>query len=364
MASITTKKGKNGTTYYIVYSYKEFCSSGKYKYKIKWLYAGKTKNEASEYLRQFNKEYKYERKKFNEHKAKLFETYVSEEFLPWSKSNKSPKTHAMTEGSLRRFVCFFGNIYLDEVNIKMIEMFIMERKKKCSNRTVNIDLTYLSQALKKAVDWDYLKKNVATNIKKLKETSGRVRFFSREEINKLLSAANPYLKRLLLVGLLTGLRHGEILSIHMDNIDFDNKVIHIVNTGEFETKNRKNRSIPIHPKLEIELRKYINTWIDSTNMQELPRTRDQRNYLFCDRKGNKLQSFRKAYNRLLESLDITDATIHTMRHTYASHLTMNGVMIRTVQDLLGHHSVKVTEKYAHLSDNYKQQAVLSLSYPL
>ncbi len=57
-----------------------------------------------------------------------------------------------------------------------------------------------------------------------------------------------------------------------------------------------------------------------------------------------------------------DATIHTMRHTYASHLAMGGVGIRTIQELLGHSSIAVTEIYSHLTEGHKQAAVGGLVY--
>jgi len=97
-------------------------------------------------------------------------------------------------------------------------------------------------------------------------------------------------------------------------------------------------------------------------MISFQRTKEQEVYLFCDEKGQKIKGFRKAYTRLLKKVGIKNATIHTMRHTYASHLVMNGVDLKTVQELLGHHSTSLTERYAHLSDKHKQKAVQLLQY--
>lgn len=362
MATLRVIDGVKGKTYYLIYSFAEYSNKGKKEFKIKWLKAGKTKAEAEEFQRQFNREYNNNREQFNKHESIKFHDFVNNEFLPWSKAHKAKKTHEMTESALTRFMNYFGNLNIEDITVRKIERYVVWRKEKCSNRTVNIDITYLSQCLKKAMQWQYLKENPVTHVQKLKESSGRVRYFSLEEVRDILANANPYLKRFIMVGLLTGMRHGEILNLKIRQIDMVQNVIHVVNTGEFSTKNRKDRDIPIPTQLKEELESYMATWVDPADLKVYPRTQEQKIYLFCNRIGGKMQSCRKAYDRLLDSLAVEDATIHTMRHTYASHLVMSNVSLRVVQDLLGHHSIKVTEKYAHLSDSYKQQAVLMLGY--
>jgi site-specific recombinase XerD len=55
-------------------------------------------------------------------------------------------------------------------------------------------------------------------------------------------------------------------------------------------------------------------------------------------------------------------TVHMLRHTYASHLVMNGVDLRTVQELLGHSSIKTTQRYAHLAPDHLQDAIKKISF--
>ena len=75
-----------------------------------------------------------------------------------------------------------------------------------------------------------------------------------------------------------------------------------------------------------------------------------------------IKSFKTSYNNLICLSEIKHATIHTMRHTFASHLVMKGVSIRTVQELLGHSSISVTEMYSHLSTGFKKQEIDLLDY--
>ena len=79
--------------------------------------------------------------------------------------------------------------------------------------------------------------------------------------------------------------------------------------------------------------------------------------MFCRKDGSRILSTKKCYERLLEATGIANATIHTLRHTYASHLVMNEIDIRIVQELLGHQSIAMTMRYAHLSDQFKQNEV-------
>jgi len=116
------------------------------------------------------------------------------------------------------------------------------------------------------------------------------------------------------------------------------------------------------PTFKTKLAEYMQTWVEPSNMQIYPRTAKQQKYLFCNRSGEKIKSFRKTFNSMVDKLGIENVTIHTMRHTYASHMVMKNVNMKVVQEFLGHHSVKVTERYAHLSNAYKQQAVANFAY--
>ena len=80
--------------------------------------------------------------------------------------------------------------------------------------------------------------------------------------------------------------------------------------------------------------------------------------LLCNKDGHPIKSFKTSYNHLIRLADIKHATIHTMRHTFASHLVMKGVSIRTVQELLGHSSISVTEMVSHLSTGFKKKTLI------
>ena len=150
--------------------------------------------------------------------------------------------------------------------------------KKVSNRTINIDLIYLSQCFSKAVEWGYIESNSCKKVKKLKENKNRIQYFSDEEISKLISTANPYIKRFLIVGLYTGLRLNELLNLKISNVDILSGIIHVENTDTFSTKNGKNRDIPISSSLSVYLQVFLKTWVHPRTNQVHARTFNQIEY--------------------------------------------------------------------------------------
>ena len=168
----------------------------------------------------------------------------------------------------------------------------------------------------------------------LNENRGRIRFFSIDEIDRLLNTSNLYIERFFLIGINTGMRMSEMLNLRVSDIDLENNVLHIRNRKDFETKSKKDRDIPIPVQLINKLHTYVKYWVQPNIMATYLRSSVQMEYLFCHEDGRKIGSFKKSFARLLERASISDACIHTMRHTYASHLAMGGVSLRTIRDFI------------------------------
>jgi site-specific recombinase XerD len=368
MAVIKTKQGKKGLTYYIVYNQKVRFSDGTETSKKKWLKVGNTQSAAQQALRQFKKEIKENPDYFISKNTVLFSSFVIEEYLPWCKTRKTKAQFERTAYAMNLIINYFGNLQLNNVTPRLIEDYISWRKERptrgklISNRTVNVDLGFLSQCYKKAIEWEFIETNPCKKVKKLKENKNRVRFFTEEEIKKVMEVGNSYILRFFIVGISTGMRLQEILNLKLTNIDIPGSVIHIVNDDSFQTKNGRNRDVPISNFLSLYLQVYMKTFVDSRTCIQSSRVWEQLEYLFCNRKGKPIKSFKTAYKGLLLKAGIKNANIHTMRHTFASHLIMKGVGIRTVQELLGHSSISVTEMYSHLSTGFKKQEIDLLDF--
>lgn len=181
----------------------------------------------------------------------------------------------------------------------------------------------------------------------------RERFLLKHEALELL---NDLEKRrfdvylMALMALTTGARAGELLNIKFKDIDFTSKFITLA-----ETKNNTSRKIKITPKVEAELLKV-----------ERGKPND---FLFNNGEGGKLTKIPNAYfaavdklfNAELESKDSKNRVVfHTLRHTFASWLAMEGMPIYTIQRLMGHKDISQTLRYAKLSPDIAVEAVLRL----
>jgi len=158
---------------------------------------------------------------------------------------------------------------------------------------------------------------------------------SIDEVKSILfSVKNMKHKTLLSLLYSCGLRIGEAISLKVTSIDFSRKLLH-VKSG----KGRKDRYIPISPTMIVLFEKYL--------YQYKPKL-----YVFEGRSSPQYSavSARQVLKRILRYTDITKhVTLHTLRHSYATHLLENGTDIRFIQELLGHNDPKTTMIYTHVS---------------
>ena len=221
-----------------------------------------------------------------------------------------------------------------------------------SATTFNRYLALLKAVLNKAVEWSLLRENRLKKFKRLKsDRSRQVRFLNDDEIQLVLKAANPYARKVILIFLYTGLRRSELAFLEWKDVDFANSLVHVQSKPEFgfHPKSYKPRSIPMCDNLR-------------NLLMDLPQAG---RFVFDDGQNQPLQSpnaYYKMVTRAYKKAGIEGANLHTLRHTFASHLIMKGVDPRTVQEYLGHSSIQITEKYSHLSKNHKREAIKILDF--
>ena len=143
----------------------------------------------------------------------------------------------------------------------------------------------------------------------------------------------------------TGLRKGEMQNLKWHDVDYRQRLI-----GVHDTKNGESRYIPINQVAK-------NILLSTPKHPESP-------YVFCKRTNGKTYNFRKGFETALKKADIKNFRWHDLRHTFASHLIMAGVDLNTVRELLGHKSLDMTLRYAHLSQDHKNRAVQALEAKL
>jgi len=332
---------------------------GKYWYIYIYIQGGRIRKSAGRSRRDAEillKKYELDKFKFEKlgvpdpHRIKIKDFF--DRYLQFCRDNKTPETARCDSGRLRILQEFFDQrniIYLSEIKSLLIEDFKSEKLKTSAVSTFNKYLELLKSALNKAMEWDLLPENTLQKMKSLKSRSAKkVRFFTKEEISEILEASDEFMGKVIRIFLYTGMRLGELVNLTWDDIDFDNRLLHIQSKEQFTPKSKKPRSIPINDQLYQIL-------------TSLPR---RGKYVFDNGQDQPLYRGQVYYDRLvtlLRRLGIK-GKVHDLRHTFASHLVMNGVNLKVVQELLGHSSITMTEIYAHLAPSSLQEAVTKLYF--
>lgn len=264
---------------------------------------------------------------------------MAEKYLEFSKTNKAEKSYKRDILSLKHLKEFFGNAYLQEITTEKIESYKNQRAEKVSNATINRELACLKHLFTKAIEWGYIDKNSSKKVKLLKEPPGRVRYLEKDEIKKLLKNCSDNIRPIVITALTTGMRLSELFNLRWQDIDFEEKVIIVRNS-----KNNESRILPMNQTLY-------------STLVALPRTNE---FVFTSKNGNPYKSIKTSFKNALKKAKIENFRFHDLRHTFASHLAMNGWNLRTIQQLMGHKTFAMTLRYSHLSKTHLQEAVYSL----
>jgi len=265
---------------------------------------------------------------------------LADEYLEWIKCRKATHTIEDERSAISRFKKRFTGI-AGKVTTGEIERFLSDRLQTVGPARHNRDLSLLKVIFKKAVEWSYARSNPAASLRKLREPPGRARFLTDEERESLLTACPERLRTIVLIALNTGLRKTELLTLRRQDLDFKNRMLRVE-----QSKNGERRDIPMTPLVHDLLR-------------AIPRRVDTP-YVFANTDGAPQQYLKTTWNTAVRKAKLEDFTFHDLRHTFASTLVMNGVDIRTVQTLLGHKSITMTMRYAHLTPAHLRDAIASL----
>ena len=200
-----------------------------------------------------------------------------------------------------------------------------------TDAAVNREMSCLHHIFTKAVEWELIDKSPFERGKSLmlKENNQRLRFLNEEEIGQLLDACPDYLRRIVMCAILTGMRRGEILSLKWDQVR--NGFIYLR-----KTKTSNPRQIPVGEDLDQvfkEIRK--DQHLTSSNV-----------FTYM---GEPVRETKRSFKTALNRAGIQDFRFHDLRHTFASQVLLKGGTLKDVQELVGHKTMTMTLRYAHLT---------------
>jgi len=272
----------------------------------------------------------------------LFKT-VAERYIQWLKDNQKG-TVADQNRYDNHLEGPIGNTRLDE-----IDPVVLEKLKKdlfgdgLSPQSVKHVLGLIRRIVNKAIDlklWNGANPVRKGSLPRVSNT--RLRFLSQTESQTLVEACNDHLKPIVVTALSTGMRRGEILSLTWPQVDLEHGFIFLE-----KTKSGKRREIP------------ISTILKET-LAALPRDPEVIWVFYNPRTKEPLKEIKRSFASALEAAKIKDFHFHDLRHTFASHLVMNGTPLATVSQFLGHSDISMTMRYAHLAPEHQAAAVDSL----
>ena len=253
----------------------------------------------------------------------------------WKGTKSEPTASVNTQSA----VDFFGptNI-VAELSVQQIDAYVDNLQSKGnSNATINRKLSALSKMLKFALDRELITK--LPKISKRKESNGRIRWLTPQEEHKLVQHYNetnrPDLATFVMFLLDTGARVGEALAVKWK--DFSNGSVTF-----WDTKNNSPRSVPVTARV----RSILN--LDNLSASE----------------GGPFEKV--SYNEFIYIWNKTKKALgyegdeqfvpHCLRHTCASRLAQAGVPLVTIKEFMGHKTIQITLRYAHLAPNQLDKA--------
>lgn len=295
----------------------------------------------------------YDQKEVEEKQRITFREFADEFIETYASVNNKPSEVLSKKGILNRYLLScFGTNCLDEIKLRDVERFKARLlKRNLSPKTVNNALAVLGKMLRYAVDIELLETIPRINL--LRVPKPQFDFLSFEEAEQLLIAAehNSEWLEMIRFALRTGLRYGELCELRWFDIDLKNGRVNVRRSyylGHVTTpKGGREREIPLSPLMVEHLKKHRHI---------------RGELVFCKEDGDRrlydgANEFLKTVCRLA---NLRPITWHVLRHTFASHLVMKGAALKTVQELLGHATMDMTMRYAHLSPEVKRDAVVLL----
>lgn len=272
----------------------------------------------------------------NEYKTYVSNTY-SEKYL---KKAVRPSFMALQKS--------IPDMPLPMISTRIIDQFISTASAS-SKHSASLYYRTLKAAFNKAVVWNYIKENPFNQIKSPKVPKSFPVFISESELIEIMNNMDLQLmKDIFTTAFYTGMRLGELLNMKWNWIDFTQNVITIKNSSEFNSKNKRERIIPIHRKVLFLLKNHFQ-------LGKYPNA-----FVFCKRENIKLNEdfVSKQFKKAVRAAKLNEMIhFHSLRHSFASMLVQRGISLYAVKELLGHGNIKTTQIYSHLQKDNLMEAV-------
>ena len=240
---------------------------------------------------------------------------------------------------IRTFIAKFGDEYIDKITPENIEAVFAELSAQGrAGSTINRYRVTLSALFSYAIKMKKLQINPVKAVERYDEPEGRIRFLDDDEyaaLRKIIREFKPEHEAEFDLVLNTGLRRGELINLRWENISLDRKLMTVI------ISKTDRHYVPLNTTAiaalgDLYARSGGSPWVVSSDLRNDWGT-DRRNW----------------FEDCVKAANIEDFHFHDLRHTFASWAVMRNVRIETLREVLGHKSLKTTQKYAHLAPDFK-----------
>lgn len=266
---------------------------------------------------------------------------VASRYLQYQKARLTPKAYEREQSIIDTHLKPFFNCPLASIRRQDAQRYITQRSGKASPYSIQKELNVLKHLLRLAVEWELIPFTPAQGIKSPRVPAGRVRYLQPTELRAIVAACPEWLRPVVALAVLTGMRRGEILGLRWLDVDLAQGRVMLP-----QTKNGEGRIV------------YLNEGAQAV-LSAIPRPAEASviSKIFGDLTPDQVSV---TFRRRCRDLKILDFRFHDLRHTAASWLRMSGADIHTVAQLLGHKDLRMAARYQHLSPAYLANAVSKL----
>jgi integrase len=270
------------------------------------------------------------------------------------------KTHILPE---------LGQIQLQQLTLRKIQMFYNKKAKEGqSSSSLHTMQKVLRPALAHAVKERLISINPCDSVSLPSQQKRKVRPLTLEQVQHLLATAQgTIIEPFLALALTTGLRHGELLTLHWEDVDLEVGTMAVLHTL---TEVEGNKWIEGEvPKTEAGVRTLLlpQPVCDILKVHHVRQrearlkagsTWQERNLVFCNKRGDYLweHNIRQRFYQLLQKAGLPRMHIHDLRHNAATLLASMGIHPKVVQEMLGHSEMDMTFLYTHVFPSMQQEA--------
>ena len=282
------------------------------------------------------------------------EAGFEEVMLAFLQAHTDKRSADMDKLHARQLRTSLAGAVMDRLSAKAVSEHVRRRRQEgVGPASINRELALLSAAINFwNLEHDANLPNPVRG-RKLREPEGRLRWLTRPEAAGLIAAAGetqraPYLASLIVLALNTGMRREEMLGLEWSRVDLENGLIYL---EARHTKAARRRTVAVNEAARDAL--LVQERFRATDCPATP-------WVFCQRNGLRVRSVAGSFGRACGRAQIENFRFHDLRHTCAAWLVQAGVSLTQVRDVLGHSTVVMTERYAHLAPENVRQALETL----